>query len=122
FVRSIAAYGASNALAQQALRFASPGVPDVYQGCEMWKLVLVDPDNRTPVDYARHRVALGDLAGRGRPTPELARDLVRSFADGRIKPHVTHTALALRRKDPAPFLEGAYDQINAGQHVVAFQR
>jgi (1->4)-alpha-D-glucan 1-alpha-D-glucosylmutase len=122
FVRSVASYGASNALAQQALRFASPGVPDVYQGCEMWKLALVDPDNRAPVDYARHRAALGDLLGRGRPTPELARDLVRTFADGRIKLHVTHTGLTLRRKEPALFLEGSYEPIDGGEHVVAFER
>jgi (1->4)-alpha-D-glucan 1-alpha-D-glucosylmutase len=122
FVRSIAPYGASNALAQQALRFASPGVPDVYQGCEMWKLALVDPDNRTPVDYARHRAVLGDLTGRGRPTIELARDLVRSFADGRIKLHVTHAALALRGREPALFLEGSYDPLDGGDHAVAFER
>ena len=122
FVKSIATYGAANSLAQLALRLASPGVPDVYQGCETWKLVLVDPDNRGLVDYARLRASLGDLVGRGPPTPALARDLVRSFADGRIKLHVTRTGLMLRKRDPGLFLEGAYRPIEAGEHAVAFER
>jgi (1->4)-alpha-D-glucan 1-alpha-D-glucosylmutase len=122
FVKSIATYGAANSLAQLALRLASPGVPDVYQGCETWKLVLVDPDNRGPVDYPRERAALADLVGRGAPSPALARELVRSFADGRIKLHVTRVGLALRKRDPELFLEGAYRPIEAGEHAVAFER
>jgi glycogen operon protein len=122
FVQTIATFGASNSLAQLALRLASPGVPDVYQGCEMWDLSLVDPDNRRPVDYARRRAALADLAGRGAPTPELARELVGTFADGRIKLHVTRTGLTLRRRLSALFLEGGYEAIDAGEHAVAFER
>ncbi len=122
FVRSIATYGATNSLAQVALRLASPGVPDVYQGCELWNFSLVNPDNRRSVDYARRRAALDTLASRGAPTVEVARELVRSFTDGRIKMLVTHTGLTLRRRDPALFLEGAYDSIDAGAHAVAFER
>ncbi len=122
FVRSIATYGATNSLAQLALRLASPGVPDVYQGCELWDFSLVDPDNRRSVDYARRRAALDALASRGAPTPEWARELVKSFTDGRIKMQVTHTGLTLRRGDPALFLEGAYDPIDLGGHAVAFER
>jgi (1->4)-alpha-D-glucan 1-alpha-D-glucosylmutase len=122
FAQKVATHGATNSLAQLALRMASPGVPDVYQGCEMWDLSLVDPDNRRPVDYARRRSALGDLAGWGAASQELARELVRSYADGRMKLHVTRTALALRRRHPALFLEGAYDPIDAGEHIVSFER
>ncbi len=54
-------FGAVNSLAQVVLKIASPGVPDFYQGTEMWDLSLVDPDNRRPVDYATRRAALKEL-------------------------------------------------------------
>jgi (1->4)-alpha-D-glucan 1-alpha-D-glucosylmutase len=97
-------------------------VPDVYQGCETWSLSLVDPDNRQPVDFAGRRQALADLRARGEPTPELARDLVASFADGRIKLHVSRIGLRLRREIPALFLDAAYEPLEGTEHVVAFQR
>jgi (1->4)-alpha-D-glucan 1-alpha-D-glucosylmutase len=122
FVGRIASHGATNSLAQLALRLASPGVPDVYQGCETWSLSLVDPDNRQPVDFAGRRQALADLRARGEPTPELARDLVASFADGRIKLHVSRIGLRLRREIPALFLDAAYEPLEGTEHVVAFQR
>ncbi|HXX66078.1 MAG TPA: glycogen debranching protein GlgX [Polyangiaceae bacterium] len=122
FVRTIATYGASNSLATLALRLASPGVPDVYQGCELWDLSLVDPDNRRAVDYARRRLALEDLVSRGSPTPALARELVERFGDGLVKLHLTRTGLKLRRSAPDLFLQGAYDPIESGEHVVAFER
>ncbi|HZU84412.1 MAG TPA: malto-oligosyltrehalose synthase, partial [Polyangiaceae bacterium] len=122
FARRVASYGAANSLAQLALRLASPGVPDVYQGCELWSLTLVDPDNRGAVDFARRRAMLADLRARGAPTPELAGELVAGFADGRIKLHVTHVGLRMRREMPALFLEAAYEPLDAPPHVVAFQR
>jgi (1->4)-alpha-D-glucan 1-alpha-D-glucosylmutase len=120
FVAHVAPYGACNSLAQLALRLASPGVPDIYQGNELWDLSLVDPDNRRPVDFARRRALLANL--QQKPTPELARELVGSFADGRIKMHVTRTGLRFRRDHAQLFLEGGYDPIGESKHVVAFER
>jgi (1->4)-alpha-D-glucan 1-alpha-D-glucosylmutase len=120
-VARIAPHGACNSLAQLALRLASPGVPDIYQGTELWDLSLVDPDNRRPVDYQRRRGLLAERRGI-QPSPDHARALVDSYADGRIKLHVTHTGLAMRHADPLLFLEGSYRPLDAGEHVVAFER
>jgi (1->4)-alpha-D-glucan 1-alpha-D-glucosylmutase len=112
--------GASNGLAQLAIRIASPGVPDVYQGCELWNLALVDPDNRRPVDYEARKAALAAL---GLASPELASKLVASYRDGRIKMHVLRTGLRLRRAEPALFLEGAYRPVaSASPNLFAFER
>ena len=120
---TIAPYGATNSLAQLALRLASPGVPDVYQGNECWDYSLVDPDNRRKVDYAARRRLLADLRAHGPPSPELCRELMDQYKDGRIKLHVTSVGLRLRRELPALFLEGRYEAIPASSaHVVAFER
>ena len=121
-VDRIASHGACNSLSQLAIKLASPGVADIYQGGELWDLSLVDPDNRRPVDYDRRRALLAELTGRGEPTPDLARELVGSFTDGRIKLHVTHTGLEMRRTDRLLFLEGTYRAIDAGPHIIAFER
>ena len=118
----LSCYGASNSLAQLALRLASPGIPDVYQGCELWDFSLVDPDNRRPVDFGLRRRLLESMRGQGPPSVELAKGLVRTFADGRIKLHVTAVGLRLRRERPALFLEGGYEPIDAPDHVVSFER
>jgi glycogen operon protein len=119
-VEHISPYGAQNSLSQLALRLASPGVPDVYQGNELWDFSLVDPDNRRPVDFALRRTMLSGL--RGPATAELARDLVGHFANGRIKLHVTATGLRFRRERPLLFLEGSYEPIPSCPHVIAFER
>jgi isoamylase len=120
-VERVSSYGACNSLAQLALRLASPGVPDIYQGCEMWDLSLVDPDSRRPVDFAIRRNRLAEL--RARPvSPNAASELVRTFGDGRIKLYTTHLGLRLRRELPALFLDAAYRPVEASEHVVAFER
>ncbi|HEY0190715.1 MAG TPA: glycogen debranching protein GlgX, partial [Kofleriaceae bacterium] len=120
-VARLAPAGACNSLAQLAVRLASPGVADLYQGTELWDLSLVDPDNRRPVDYARRRALLAELKAR-EPSPELARELIEHYQDGRIKLHVAHRGLALRRAQPLLFLEGSYRATDAGDHVIAFER
>ncbi|MCV5334419.1 hypothetical protein OFD71_39685, partial [Escherichia coli] len=73
FVREIAPFGAANSVAMVTLKFTSPGVPDVYQGCEDWNLSLVDPDNRRPVDFDRLQRRLAEvreLYAPGAPTPD----------------------------------------------------
>jgi (1->4)-alpha-D-glucan 1-alpha-D-glucosylmutase len=113
---TIATYGASNSLGQVVLKVASPGIPDTYQGSELWDLRLVDPDNRTPVDYDERRAALRALEG-SRP-----KELLASYRDGRVKLHVLRAGLRLRRAMTKTFLEGDYVPIDAGDDVVAFSR
>jgi (1->4)-alpha-D-glucan 1-alpha-D-glucosylmutase len=97
------------ALAQTLLKLTCPGVPDIYQGDELWALSLVDPDNRRPVDWAARRVALDALRGGGPPTRETA------------KLHLVWSVLGLRRRRPEAFA-GAYTPIAAGDEVCAFLR
>jgi (1->4)-alpha-D-glucan 1-alpha-D-glucosylmutase len=113
---AIASHGASNGLGQVVLKLASPGIPDTYQGSELWDLRLVDPDNRAPVDYAARREAMRSLDG-VRP-----RDLLASFRDGRVKLHVLRAGLRLRRELPKTFMEGDYVPIDGSEEVVAFAR
>jgi (1->4)-alpha-D-glucan 1-alpha-D-glucosylmutase len=112
FVRRIAAAGAANGLAQVALKICAPGVPDLYQGCELWDLSLVDPDNRRPVDFELRRRMLAELgtafADGAPPHPAAWRSLVEPWQDGRIKLFVTWKLLRLRREQPGLFLEGRY--------------
>ena len=118
--------GAFNALAQQLLKLTAPGVPDIYQGTELWDLSLVDPDNRRPVDYRRRTRALDRIAGR-RTNRTLAKKLLDGIEDGRIKLYVTHRALALPRPStrtsspPATTSRSTATGAKAA-HVVAFAR
>ena len=84
FQRRLARVGVVHSLAQTLLKVGSPGVPDVYQGCELWDLSLVDPDNRRPVDYPRRRAFLEkirrQIAG-GADRAALARSWLDSFED-----------------------------------------
>lgn len=115
-VRQIAPYGAVNGLAQLCLKLASPGVPDTYQGSELWNFALVDPDNRRPVDYALRR---GMLEGLEAVEPG---ELLANYVDGRIKLRLTQVGLRHRRERPALYLEGSYEPISGGRHVVALRR
>jgi (1->4)-alpha-D-glucan 1-alpha-D-glucosylmutase len=127
FQRRIARAGMLNSLAQLTLKLASPGVPDIYQGAELWDLSLVDPDNRRPVDYARRSAYLEEItaiddAGRA----AAARALLAAWPDGRVKLYVTHRALTLRRERHALFRAGGYTPLEAEgprrEHVCAFAR
>jgi (1->4)-alpha-D-glucan 1-alpha-D-glucosylmutase len=123
---AVAHWGAFNALSQTLLKLTSPGVPDVYQGTEIWDLSLVDPDNRRPVDYDLRAWWLGELVDPPGSRAELARALVDSKADGRIKLYLTHRALRFRRDHAELFRASSYAPLeatgNAGEHIVAFAR
>ena len=112
FVRRVAVPGMVNGLAQALLKFTVPGVPDIYQGCELWDLGLVDPDNRRPVDYAPRREALSAFTGAGGaagpPAAGALPELAESWVDGRIKLYMTATILDLRRRMADLFRFGAY--------------
>lgn len=113
---------AVNGLAQTLLKLTAPGVPDTYQGSELWNQSLVDPDNRRPVDYAKCRRYLEQIeAGAGDPAA-LAGGLLSRYEDGAVKLYVTHTALQRRLADPSLFLDGAYVPLEGGEHCVAFAR
>ena len=123
---SVAHFGAFNALSQTLLKLASPGVPDIYQGSEIWDFSLVDPDNRRPVDYDLRAWWLGELVNPRGYRADLARALVDSKADGRIKLYLTHRALRFRRDHAELFRAGSYVPLeatgDAGEHIVAFAR
>jgi (1->4)-alpha-D-glucan 1-alpha-D-glucosylmutase len=119
---TVAHAGAVNALAQQLLKLTAPGVPDIYQGTELWNQSLVDPDNRRPVDYPAHARLLRELQGHS-PGPA---ELLANKSDGRIKLFLTSRALAFRQAHPELFLRGDYVPLEAvgpaAEHVVAFAR
>jgi (1->4)-alpha-D-glucan 1-alpha-D-glucosylmutase len=127
FQERVAELGMVNSLAQTLLRLTAPGVPDIYQGQELWDFSLVDPDNRRPVDFALRRRLLEGLAraDSGDDLGPLSRTLVREWKDGRIKMQVVRTALAVRNRLPAVF-GGAYVPLAtdgpAAEHVMAFAR
>jgi (1->4)-alpha-D-glucan 1-alpha-D-glucosylmutase len=116
FQKRLAFYGAINALSQVVLKATSPGVPDFYQGTELWDLSLVDPDNRRPVDYA-HRAALLRRVKAASPAA-----LLRGWQDGRVKLFLTAKLLELRARLPELFRDGAYEPLDAGPHLCAFVR
>ncbi|WP_437783876.1 malto-oligosyltrehalose synthase [Sorangium sp. So ce1097] len=126
--RVVAYHGMWGSLSQTLLKLTSPGVPDIYQGNEVWDFSLVDPDNRRAVDYASREEALADVRARWNGGDvALARELCAGARDGRIKLFVTHVALDLRRRYPALFgADGAYAPraVTGGReaHVVAFSR
>ncbi len=121
-------FGALNSLAQALLKLTIPGVPDIYQGNEMFDFSLVDPDNRRPVDYPLRQRALEDLLERKRSgdLTALCRELLGNYRDGRIKLWTTVEALLFRRDNPELLTQGSYRALAASgaadQHVVAFAR
>ncbi len=125
--RKVAFYGAFNSLAQVLLKVTAPGVPDFYQGSEIWDFSLVDPDNRRPVDF-RKRLQLLEELKRHDPQDRVAlvQELLENWPDGRIKLYVTWKSLEVRRALPEVFLDGPYIPLpcsgrRAG-HVLAYAR
>jgi (1->4)-alpha-D-glucan 1-alpha-D-glucosylmutase len=124
FVAGLVGPGRTSALAQTLLALTVPGVPDTYQGGELWDLSLVDPDNRRPVDFDRRRALLAELAAGVAPGDILAR-----ADEGLPKLAVVRAALDVRGRRPAVFgpgEAGAYVPLAvagpAAGHAVAFAR
>ncbi len=123
FQDRVARSGVVNSLSQTVLKIASPGVPDFYQGSELWDFNLVDPDNRRPVDFDLRREAL-DRVDTLLALPPQARApgiaaLLDRWQDGAVKLLVTAAALRARSADPALFLEGEYLPLEAEMAVDA---
>lgn len=120
--KRVAELGMVNSLSQVVLKLTIPGVPDIYQGEEMWDFSLVDPDNRRPVNYALRIHEAREILEKS-PDPSA---LLRDWRDGRIKLFVTVELLRLRREHPELFLRGDYTPVHAqgkfAESCVAFTR
>jgi (1->4)-alpha-D-glucan 1-alpha-D-glucosylmutase len=130
FQRRLSHYGLFNSLAQTLLKITAPGVPDTYQGTELWDWSLVDPDNRRPVDYKCRYDMLRALRERlavvGEDRRVLLQELLTHKEDGRIKLYVTTLALHCRRMHPGLFSSASYTPAQGhgakGQYVFGFSR
>ncbi|MDF3034988.1 MAG: treY [Paucimonas sp.] len=118
WVQRLASAGAAKSLSQTVLRLTVPGVPDLYQGADLWDLTLVDPDNRRPVDYRIREQMLKDAA-----VPVSG---THGWETGYIKQQVIHHCLGLRSEMPQLFAQGAYLALQVegpmSGSVVAFAR
>lgn len=127
FEKRIARYGAWNSLAQVLLKITCPGVPDFYQGNELWDFSLVDPDNRRPVDFRKRIRHLQEIQLRAAPdSVPLIKELLTKWEDGRVKLFLTWKGLNFRRSYQNLFQEGnliPLDATGKGKgHVCAFAR
>lgn len=127
FQERVAYYGMFNSLSQTLLKLASPGVPDFYQGTELWELSMVDPDNRRPVDFEQRRSYLSNLQQQLKTDGlTLIKELLETKQDGRIKLLLTTQGLKARANYRDLFLEGDYLPLEVhgsfANHIVAFAR
>lgn len=128
FHQGVARFGALNGLSQTLLRLTAPGVPDIYQGNELWRFDLVDPDNRRPVDFVCRRRLLEELQRLWAAPDALQRIamLAEDPCDDRVKLLLTWRTLNWRRRHAALYREGGYHPLEAdgpaAEHVCAFAR
>ena len=126
FQHRVARIGLWNSLAQTLLKMTCPGVPDIYQGNELWDLSLVDPDNRRPVDYSQRQRMLQIIRKPGKDLADFTNGLMENPEDGRIKLYLIWKTLCLRRQQPDLFQSGEYVPLEAkgtkAHHVVGFAR
>ena len=127
FMHRVVYAGMINGLSQTLLRIACPGIPDFYQGSELWDFHLVDPDNRRPVDFRIRTEALQDIVDSARvDSATMAGELLAHWPDGRIKLYVIWKALGCRREQPTLFREGEFLPVEVvgdrSEHVISFLR
>jgi (1->4)-alpha-D-glucan 1-alpha-D-glucosylmutase len=130
FQRTVSHFGMLNSLSQTLLKLTAPGVPDIYQGNELWEFNLVDPDNRRAVDYRARQRTLEDIQSAApfsqQQRTEYAQELATNMEDGRIKMYVIGKALSLRSKWDDLFGQGDYSPVSASgshaKHVIAYAR
>jgi (1->4)-alpha-D-glucan 1-alpha-D-glucosylmutase len=127
FQERIARLGLRNSLVQTVLKLTLPGMPDIYQGAELWDLSLMDPDNRRPVDYDRRATMLAEVeaALAQEPSTSIQR-MLEAWRDGRLKLAVTAALLAHRRSCPSLYATGDYEALTASgakaDHICAYAR
>ena len=118
FAHRVAFHGVLNSLAQVLLKMTSPGLPDFYQGTELWDLSFVDPDNRRSVDFRQRIEWLDDLKRENlADAAPMAKDLLSHWHDGRVKLYLIYKALNFRRSHPSLFQEGSYIPLWASETV-----
>ena len=120
FHQRISRIGMFNSLSQSLLKMTSPGVPDIYQGNELWDFSLVDPDNRRAVDYEKRRNALEELTKARKQSEQLdqTRKLLSSMQNGLIKLYLTQKTLSFRKAQADLFQNGTYLPLSAqGAHA-----
>ena len=127
FQKKVAWYGMMNSLSQTLLKITCPGVPDFYQGTELWDLSMVDPDNRRPVDFSLRKTMLDDISARaGLDTEGLIAGLLKSPEDGRIKLYLVYMALNERKKRFELFNASSYIPLECegaySRNLIAFAR
>ena len=129
FLKPLIYFGLINSLSQTLIKLTAPGVPDTYQGNELWDFSLVDPDNRRPVDYDTRQRFLDDFVSRSQeptPLPGLCAEMLVNHDDGRLKLWTTMRALNFRREHATLFQSGVYVPLHAignqSEHVIAFAR
>ena len=130
FAETVSWFGMCNGLSQVFLKLVSPGIPDIYQGNEVWRFNLVDPDNRRPVDFVRRQTMLSTLmeamaAADGQPK-DLHRDMLEHLSDGRAKMYTILKTLQLRKQLADVFTNGSYLPLQISgdkkEHICAFAR
>jgi (1->4)-alpha-D-glucan 1-alpha-D-glucosylmutase len=127
FQNRVAFYGIFNSLSQILIKITSPGVPDFYQGTELWDLNLVDPDNRSPVDFEKRKGLLRDIKKKEKEDIlNLINELISTKEDGKIELFLIYKALKARNEKKELFEKGNYTPIEVNgkykDHIVAFGR
>jgi (1->4)-alpha-D-glucan 1-alpha-D-glucosylmutase len=130
FQRKVSHFGMLNSLSQTLIKLTAPGVPDTYQGNELWEFNLVDPDNRRAVNYDRRRRVLAEFTRLCKngcdQQSNLARELAAKMDDGRIKAYLIWKTLNLRKQEPELFQLGEYVPLDVtgehAKHLLAFAR
>lgn len=127
FQERLAFYGMLNSLSQALLKFTLPGVPDIYQGCELWDFSLVDPDNRRDVDYClREKMLKRVISGYENDREKFLEKTLSEYRNGQVKMFLTWRLLNLRRANKDLFSKGAYIPIRvegrASDSVISFAR
>jgi len=126
FQQRISRLGVWNSLSQTLLKLTCPGVPDIYQGNELFDFSLVDPDNRRPIDYSRRQEMFASVHQMGDPDSSSLRSLLETPEDGRLKLHVIWKTLCMRKQRPDLFRMGQYIPLEVqgakADHIAAFVR